>query len=350
MSQIKKKFIGADQVGAGKIDLENNAFLRGRNSGDNADVDILKINGADQIEVNSGANIVPASAGAGFIGNSARHFEAMYTSNLRALSGQIFNTVFGGVADLLLSPTLTANGDDVAGIQLSKDAVNQILGVHTQENSDDSAVSTGGIKVSTGEKTVGEASTGSIEILSGSSELSYSGLISIETGMAGTTSGKIQLRTGAGADANSQANVEIDTKRLKMVNGLVQFKVLAADPTDITYEQGDMYFNSASNRVRVYNGSGWQDLGDGPSTSLPTWNKQVETLSAGDISNGYFDLDQAIVSFSLDIVTEGIMQREGYDYTLSTVGGVTRVTFAGNWLSLVAADDVVVFKYQYLNL
>lgn len=53
MSQIRKKFIGANQVDGSKIRLNNNETLRARNAADSADVDILKVNTSDKIEFSS---------------------------------------------------------------------------------------------------------------------------------------------------------------------------------------------------------------------------------------------------------------------------------------------------------
>jgi hypothetical protein len=50
MAQLKKKFIGNDQVGASKILLENNQYLRGKNNAGSGDVNILKVNASDVIE------------------------------------------------------------------------------------------------------------------------------------------------------------------------------------------------------------------------------------------------------------------------------------------------------------
>lgn len=51
MSDIKKKFIGTNQVGASQIRLENNSALKARNSSDTADVEIVKLNAADAVEM-----------------------------------------------------------------------------------------------------------------------------------------------------------------------------------------------------------------------------------------------------------------------------------------------------------
>jgi hypothetical protein len=51
MSQILKKFIGADQVDGSKIRLANNEALRARNAAGNGDVATWKVNASDQVEI-----------------------------------------------------------------------------------------------------------------------------------------------------------------------------------------------------------------------------------------------------------------------------------------------------------
>jgi ATP:corrinoid adenosyltransferase len=53
MSQISKKFIQSNAVGATKIRLENNAALRARNAADSADVSILLVDSSDKIQFSS---------------------------------------------------------------------------------------------------------------------------------------------------------------------------------------------------------------------------------------------------------------------------------------------------------
>ena len=50
MSQIITKFIANNAVTDEKILLRNANFLRGRNAGDTADVDLVQINASDEIE------------------------------------------------------------------------------------------------------------------------------------------------------------------------------------------------------------------------------------------------------------------------------------------------------------
>jgi hypothetical protein len=78
--------------------------------------------------------------------------------------------------------------------------------------------------------------------------------------------------------------------------------------------------------------------------------KENLTLTATDITNQYKDLSVEILPNSLNLSVNGVMQYEGSDYTLSVVGGVTRITFIGDLASggsaaLVAGD---ILRCQYI--
>lgn len=79
--------------------------------------------------------------------------------------------------------------------------------------------------------------------------------------------------------------------------------------------------------------------------------KETFTLSAGDITNQYVDCAFLAVADSMRVLSGGVEHMEGESYTLSTVGGVTRITFIGDLIvpspsALVAGDKVYV---QYLK-
>lgn len=69
MAQVLKKWLADDAVGAAKMKLENNTYLRARNAADSADVNILKVNASNAIELASvpvvGADTVQTSANKG---------------------------------------------------------------------------------------------------------------------------------------------------------------------------------------------------------------------------------------------------------------------------------------------
>lgn len=77
-------------------------------------------------------------------------------------------------------------------------------------------------------------------------------------------------------------------------------------------------------------------------------NKDTFTLSGTDISNGYVDCSQLTIADSMNLLIEGAGPAiETVDYTLSTVGGVTRITFSAGVLALLASGQVVQAQYEY---
>jgi hypothetical protein len=73
-------------------------------------------------------------------------------------------------------------------------------------------------------------------------------------------------------------------------------------------------------------------------------NVEVETftLTAGNITNGYIDLAN-LADKVIEVTPKGFpVQHPVDDYVLSTVSSVTRLTFAGDMLTLVAGDKLKV--------
>lgn len=80
------------------------------------------------------------------------------------------------------------------------------------------------------------------------------------------------------------------------------------------------------------------------------FQKQKFVLSAGNISAGYVDLNFAVVENSLHVFTNSLFLGQSDDYTVSVVGGVTRVTFYGDFAvggaSALEAGDSLYIQYQ----
>lgn len=78
-------------------------------------------------------------------------------------------------------------------------------------------------------------------------------------------------------------------------------------------------------------------------------HKQSITLAGGDITNQYVDLAFTAKPNSLMLVVNGVVQSETDDYTLSVVGGVTRLSFAGDLAtggnSALIATDVLKISF-----
>lgn len=87
--------------------------------------------------------------------------------------------------------------------------------------------------------------------------------------------------------------------------------------------------------------------------SIAVANKETFTLDATDITNGYKDL--AFLAKANSVIAkvrgEASIGDEGFEYSLSTVGGVTRLTFTNDWAvggaSALIITDVLVVQYTH---
>jgi len=76
--------------------------------------------------------------------------------------------------------------------------------------------------------------------------------------------------------------------------------------------------------------------------------REVKTLLAGDITNGYIELAQPALANSLMVTPKGgLPQEPGVDFTESIVVTNTRVTFAGDLAIILAAGDKLILNYEY---
>jgi len=83
---------------------------------------------------------------------------------------------------------------------------------------------------------------------------------------------------------------------------------------------------------------------------VPVEQEEILTLSAADETNQYVDLANEVLHPSVKVFFSGVLQKKGTDYTLSDIGGVTRITFAGDLadtgaISLVE-NDVLIVSYE----
>lgn len=133
--------------------------------------------------------------------------------------------------------------------------------------------------------------------------------------------------------------------KVAFISGIpVTLPIAASDPG--TSVLGDMYFNSTLDTVRVYNGTLWTSVG---STS---YNKETFILSSLNISNGYVDLAFAAKSNSTIFLVQGgpvALEGASYDYSVSIVGGVTRITFLNSLTSgpgALVSGNVIQIAYS----
>jgi hypothetical protein len=84
----------------------------------------------------------------------------------------------------------------------------------------------------------------------------------------------------------------------------------------------------------------------------PTWGRVKFDLETTDITNGYVDLAHEAVANSISAFVDRLAIHQEEDFTLSVVGGVTRITFAGALVdpgrSNLDDKDNIYVRYQYL--
>lgn len=86
MSSLKKKGLQNNAVDESKIRLSNDGALKARNVADDGDIELLKVNASDEIEVPnlvkfSGGNFVPVSDDSVRLGNHTSRFDRLYLSD-----------------------------------------------------------------------------------------------------------------------------------------------------------------------------------------------------------------------------------------------------------------------------
>ena len=84
--------------------------------------------------------------------------------------------------------------------------------------------------------------------------------------------------------------------------------------------------------------------------SVAKFKKDVFVLSATNISNGYVDCSYIALEDSMRVLAGGVEHHEVESYSLSIVGGVTRITFLGDLItgdSALVAGDVARVQYQH---
>lgn len=147
---------------------------------------------------------------------------------------------------------------------------------------------------------------------------------------ANANGGNIELETAAVSGTGVRGKVKINARELDMSSK--QIKALA-DGTDA---------QDAVTKAQL-------DAAIGGLPGGLSGKKETFTLSAGDIANAYVDCAHLAATDTMMVMSGGVVHVEGESYALSTVGGVTRITFIGDLVdpspSKLEAGDKVHIQY-----
>jgi len=297
MSQIQKKFIKDQAIDEAKILLLNDGALKARNAADSADVSLLKLDASDVLKMlkrpRLDASVAAVSDDADVI--TKVFFDEGVTDKLGAVNG-IATLDVNGKLESSQVPSIAITDVFVVANIAARDALTGI------EEGDVAKVTDAGAGLP---KTYIYDGSSWIEIESGSDVDTVNG----QTGTVVLESDDINLPSAVrGATEVQAALVQLDTDL-----GTAESAISALEGASVEFVQ------------------------------------EKFVLGAGDITNGYVTLANLAIAASINAFVDRLAIHATDDYTLSTVGGVTRITFAGSLITVgqekLSAGDVVRVKY-----
>ena len=363
MSQIKKKFIGDNEVDGSKIRLENDQYIRSRNAADSADVNIIKVNGTDGIEMGGELSMAnnkiidvtdPTAAQDAatkayvdsVVGGVTDPKDAARAATTAALPAVTYDNGTAGVGATL---TADANGalGSIDGISL---AVSDRLLVKDQVSGLENGIYT---VTQLGDGSNPFILTRSTDFDESPTEVNQGALVPVAEG---------SLNGGLGFILTTPDPIVMGTTPLTFT----QFgqNLQAGQGIDITgsvvsTDNGDGLGYSGNSNVVV------TDIADGDPDATTKIDgsarvasrksyKETFTLVAQDITNQYVDLARVASRDSIQVLPAcGPLQPEGVDYSVSYTGGTggfTRVSFLGDLATgggaALVATDVLYISYD----
>lgn len=330
MALIQGKFIADGAVDGSKVKLNNNEALKARNAADNADVEILKVNASDQIELASdafvGANKVQTAADKG-VANGLATLDGSglvpasqlpsYVDDVLEFADLASFPVTGetGKIYVALDANLTYRWSGSAYVQIASGAVQSVNGADgvVVLDTDDISEGLNNFYYTSARFDTSFAAKKTDDLSEGLSNFYYT-----ETRFNSSFAGK------SSTDLSEGTNLYFTDARAKtaaVVNST------AGTETDQA---------PSVSAVKTY-------VAAEISAAEKTFDTEIFTLAAGDITNGYVDLAQTPIEVLNVTPKGGLKQEEGVDYTIST----NRLTFAGDLATLLASGDKLMVTYVY---
>ena len=335
MSLVSTRGLQDDAVNGSKIKLDNNQNFRARNAANSADINLFKLNASDILEYLQ----LPQYSGSSFA------TQGYVTTQLSSYIPSSEKGANNGVA------TLDSNGK-IPSSQLTVSAF-EYKGTYNASTNSPSLVN--------GTGSAGDQYKVSV---AGSQDFG-SGSISFAVGDYVLYNGSIWEKvdtTDAVSSVNSQTGaVVLTTSDISEGTNLyytaARFNTAFSGKSTTDLAEGtNLYHTTARARTAaVVNSTASNETDQAASVSaMKSYvtansgdaNFQYFTLNGTDITNGYKDLSVAVSRvIAVDVKGWSNPQWLADDYSVSLTGGTggtTRVTFAGDMLSLISGDKIKV--------
>jgi hypothetical protein len=380
-NQIKKKFIGNDQVGENQILIESGGAVRAMDGV--TEVDLINISSNEVflkgIKVLDSSNLIPSAILPSYVddvlefadlaafpatGESGKIYVALDTNKQYRWSGSTYIQITSGAVDSVNGETgivvLTA-GDiqmDSEALSVETKLINLQGEVDAVEGDVSNLVTLSGVAVDSTElgsftgATIADGQTikaalQDLETAHEEVDQNVNDLISL-SGVAENSAnlGSFTGSTIADNQTIKDALQDLETAHENHLN----------DAED-AHDASAISFNNAASGLVAIDVQAAIDEIEGRVDTLeaalaPTWGRQKFDLTATNISNGYIDLAEEAIADSIHAFVDRLAIHEAEDFTVSVVGGVTRITFAGDLISpgqsQLDANDNIYVRYQYL--
>lgn len=279
MSGLNGKWIQNQSIDGDKTLYKNEQYIKGRNAGDTADLNMAKVNSADQVEFG---------------------IEPVYHGTINTMNSLVTRQF---VVDSLLG---VRDMKDAA--RVASDANVALTGVHP--------LVIDGVTLGFGNRVMLPAQTTASE--SGLYEYTDAG------------AGNYALVRSSDADTSDKVTQGMSVDVVEgTTNGKTRWLLTTADPLVLD--------TTALTFINV----------PLPAAQIQ-YKKEVFNITAQNITDGYIDLANLIEGKSLMIYpVGGPPQTETVDYTYGTQGAITRVTFAGDLATRIAAGDDLICQYAH---
>lgn len=377
--QIKKKFIGNDQVGENQILIESGGAVRAMNGA--TEVDLVSISSSEVflngVKVLDSSNLIPSAILPSYVddvleyanlaafpatGETGKIYVALDTNKCYRWSGSTYIQITSGAVDSVNGETgvVVLDASDIQMVSEATSVESKLVSLQGEVNATEDDIShlvtLSGVAVDS--DNLGSFTGATIP----DSQTIKQALQAIETAFEEADQNANDLISLSGVAENSAnlgsfTGVTIsDSQTIKAaLQDLESAHEAHLNDASGAHNASAIALDSAVNGETDVQGSleDHESRIDTLETSLtPTWGRQKFDLTATDISNGYVDLAEEAIAESIHAFVDRLAIHQAEDFTVSVVGSVTRITFAGDLVSpgqsQIDATDNIYVRYQYL--